>query len=77
LALTARNLFVDCGYQHLVARVNKRSGLTQTQVDAILAKQVSREAQLEGTDDIIYNNATLKELADQVIALHQRYLLTR
>lgn len=75
LQLTQRNIFVDCDYDLLLERLAKRSNLTQSQVDAILIQQVSRDQQLELADDIIENNGDTQSLVVEVNRLHQQYLL--
>lgn len=77
LALTQRNIFVDCDYPQLVQRLAVRSNLTPAQVDAILAQQVNRAEQLALADDIIENNGDTQSLTAAVKCLHQQYLLLR
>ena len=77
LALTQRNIFVDCDYPQLLQRLAVRSNLTSVQVDAILAQQVDRIEQLALADDIIENNGDTQSLIAAVKSLHQQYLLLR
>ncbi len=77
LELTKRNIFVDCEYKELVKRLKERSGLTQCEVDQILASQVVRERQIELADDIIENNGNIEELLLKVAQLHEKYMLLR
>ncbi|SAK93596.1 dephospho-CoA kinase [Caballeronia temeraria] len=72
----SRVLVVDCPVDTQIARVMRRNGFTREQVLAIIAKQASREARLAAADDIVVNDeaATLDMLAQQVDALHARYL---
>lgn len=74
LGLTKRNIFVDCAFAYLVPRLKARSNLDLAQIDAILAAQVKREEQLTQADDIIENNNDLKQLSQQVLQLHKKYL---
>ena len=68
-------LVVDCPIDTQIARVMRRNGFTREQVEAIIAKQATREARLAAADDVIVNDATTPDtLAAQVDALHQRYL---
>ncbi|MBN3823919.1 dephospho-CoA kinase [Burkholderia sp. Ac-20384] len=70
-----RVLVVDCPVETQIARVMRRNGFTREQVEAIIAKQATREARLAAADDVIVNDATTPDaLAAQVDALHQRYL---
>ena len=76
LAITQRNIFVDCEYPQLIRRIKLRSGLNQAQIDAILAQQVERKQQLKLADDIITNHGDLEALLPQVITLHNKYTKT-
>lgn len=70
-----RVLVVDCPVETQIARVMRRNGFTREQVEAIIARQATREARLAAADDVIVNDATAPAmLAAQVDALHQRYL---
>lgn len=74
-ARSNRVLVVDCPVETQIARVMRRNGFTREQVEAIIARQATREARLAAADDVIVNDATTPEaLAAQVDALHQRYL---
>ncbi|GJH26247.1 dephospho-CoA kinase [Caballeronia novacaledonica] len=75
-ARVSRVLVVDCPVETQIARVMRRNGFTREQVLAIIAKQASREARLAAADDIVINDetATHDALAQQVDALHARYL---
>ncbi|AIV62937.1 dephospho-CoA kinase [Burkholderia pseudomallei] len=70
-----RVLVVDCDVETQIARVTARNDFTRAQVEAIVARQASRDARLAAADDVIANdNASVAELAAEVAALHQRYL---
>jgi dephospho-CoA kinase len=69
-----RVLVIDCDEAQQVERVKRRSGLTEPQIRAIMATQASRAQRLEAADDVIDNDGTEAQLADQVRALHARYL---
>jgi dephospho-CoA kinase len=69
-----RVLVVDCDEELQVARAMRRGGLPEQQARAIVESQATREQRLQAADDVITNNAGLAELADQVRALHTRYL---
>ncbi|WP_306714937.1 dephospho-CoA kinase [Burkholderia dolosa] len=74
-ARTDRVLVVDCAVETQIERVMHRNGFTREQVEAIVARQATREARLAAADDVIVNDATTPDaLAAQVDALHQRYL---
>ncbi|MGB6053853.1 MAG: dephospho-CoA kinase [Burkholderiaceae bacterium] len=70
----ARILVVDCPEQQQVERVMRRSGLTEPQVRAIMAAQVSRAERLAAADDVIVNDGPVTALAPQVERLHTQYL---
>ncbi|KVU43927.1 dephospho-CoA kinase [Burkholderia ubonensis] len=70
-----RVLVVDCDVETQIARVMRRNRFTREQVEAIIARQATRDARLAAADDVIVNDATTPDaLATQVDALHQRYL---
>ena len=74
-ARSNRVLVVDCSVETQIARVMRRNGFTREQVEAIIARQATREARLAAADDVIVNDATTPDaLAAEVDALHQRYL---
>jgi len=70
----ARVLAIDCREETQVARVVARNGLTEDQVRAIMAAQVSRARRLEAADDVILNDAGVDALLPQVERLHRFYL---
>jgi len=69
-----RVLVVDCGDDLRIGRVMARSGLSKTEVVAVMAVQASRGERLAAADDVIDNSGGLGELAEYVGLLHQRYL---
>ena len=70
----ARVLVVDCPEEVQLNRVVARSGLSEREVRAIMAHQVSRAVRLAAADDVIDNAGTLDALRQQVGALHARYV---
>ncbi|MDH5210573.1 MAG: dephospho-CoA kinase [Betaproteobacteria bacterium] len=70
----ARVLVVDCPPQVQMARVQRRSGLTDEEIQRIIAAQIPRKARLAAADDVIDNSGPLAALHKQVAALHRRYL---
>ncbi|MDP1995634.1 MAG: dephospho-CoA kinase [Gallionella sp.] len=72
--LVQRVLVVDCEENTQVARVIGRSRLTEKEVRAVIAQQTPRAERLQLADDIIRNDSGLDDLAEQVAALHERYL---
>jgi len=72
--LVQRTLVVDCPEQTQVARTVRRSGLTDGEVRAIMAQQISRTERLKLADDVICNDRGIDELRAQVENLHRFYL---
>lgn len=64
---------VDCPEDLQVMRVMKRSGLSQSEVHAIMAAQISRQERLAAADDIILNQDDHIALVPQVERLHGLY----
>jgi Dephospho-CoA kinase len=50
-----------------------RNGLPRAQVEAIIARQASREARLAAADDVIDNSGTLADLLPQIDRLDLTY----
>jgi dephospho-CoA kinase len=72
--LVDRVLVIDAQETQQVERVRRRSGLSQAQVRAIMGTQVTRAERLAAADDVIRNDGSEADLAEQVAALHERYL---
>jgi dephospho-CoA kinase len=69
----SRVLVIDCPEQLQIERVMRRSSLTEAQVRAIMAAQVSREVRLAAADDTIVNDSDVNAITPQVDSLHARY----
>lgn len=69
-----RVLVVDCDECLQIARSMQRSGLTEAQVRAIMASQLSRSARRAGAHDVLMNDGSRDDLLEQVYLLHQTYL---
>ena len=69
-----RVLAIDCPEQVQVARVMARNGLTEAQVRAIMATQVTRAERLAAADDVITNDGPIGALRAQIARLHGVYL---
>lgn len=74
LSLVQRTLVVDCDESTQLSRVMARDGMTKGQAEAILFAQSPRQARLDKADDVIFNNADIVELSEQVNRKHQDYL---
>jgi dephospho-CoA kinase len=70
----SRVLVVDADDELRVARVASRSGLTRAEILSVMATQASRQLRLDSADDIIRNDGTFEDLAEQVDRLHGKYL---
>lgn len=69
-----RILVVDCDEAVQVARVMARSGLSASEVQAIIATQATRAERLAAADDLVQNNNGREALQEQVEILHRHYL---
>ena len=70
----SRVLVVDCMEETQIRRVMQRSGLTESQVRAIMAAQVPRQKRLVAADDVINNDHDALALVPQVDRLHALYV---
>lgn len=68
-----RVLVVDCAVGSQISRVMARSGLSQTQVQAIINAQASRQQRLGAADDVIINESDSDALPNVVKHLHALY----
>lgn len=69
----SRVLVVDCAEETQLRRVMGRSGLSESQVRAIMAAQASRQQRLAAADDVIDNDGDVLALIPQVDRLHALY----
>ncbi|HEX6004558.1 MAG TPA: dephospho-CoA kinase [Burkholderiales bacterium] len=72
--IVERVLVVDCEEQQQMARTRARSGLSDGEVEAIMAAQLPRAARLAAADDVLRNDADFTTLQRDCEALHRRYL---
>jgi len=72
--LADRILVVDLPEPEQLRRVRLRSGLSDAEIQRILAAQVPRAVRLARADDVIDNAGPPEALGPQVEALHRRYL---
>ena len=73
--LVNRILVIDANETLQIARASCRDGNTSEQIKAIMATQLNREMRISKADDIIHNHGDLRELDEQVNALHQKYMV--
>ena len=69
-----RSLVIDCDEKNQIRRTMKRSKLSEQEVRAIMASQISRQQRLQKADDVIVNNNHLSDLQKQVNEHHQKYI---
>jgi dephospho-CoA kinase len=70
----SRILAIDCSEATQVARVMARNKLSEAQVRAIMAAQVTRAQRLAAADDVVVNDDGLEALTPQVARLHAFYM---
>lgn len=76
--LVNRVLVVDCSEAIQIVRAMRRSHLTEAQVRAIMATQLSRAERVLRADDVLDNDGDREATKREVAALHLKYLeLTR
>ncbi|MGH8757319.1 MAG: dephospho-CoA kinase, partial [Burkholderiales bacterium] len=66
-------LVVDCDESQQIVRAMSRSRLSNAEVRAIMAAQLSRAARLKLADDVLSNDSSLEHLQQQVEILHRKY----
>jgi len=77
---TARNvdfdrvLVIDAPEALQIARVQERANYDENKIRLIMSHQHSRDQRLAKADDVIINDGALKELRENVLALHKKYL---
>ncbi len=69
-----RVVVVDCPESLQISRVMARSGLSESEVRAIMAAQASRGERLVVADDVLNNDGDLHHLEAQITGLHRKYL---
>jgi len=68
--MAQRIVTVDCDESRQISRTQARSGLTESEVRAIMDTQVGREERKRLSDIVLSNNGTTEELQAQIAALH-------
>ncbi|MCP5143809.1 MAG: dephospho-CoA kinase [Gammaproteobacteria bacterium] len=68
-----RVLVIDCSEETQIKRVIVRSGLTRSEVEAIMRAQKSRAERLAAADDVLLNEGDLRDITARVGELHQKY----
>ncbi|RKT43164.1 dephospho-CoA kinase [Thiocapsa rosea] len=72
--LVDRVLVVDVPESAQRERVRRRSGLTHSEIDRIVASQISRAERLARADDILDNSGDLPALLAQAEHIHRQYI---
>ena len=72
--LTSRNLLIDASVDLQIQRASQRDGQSLTQIENIIAAQMSREQKQALADDVVLNDAELEDLYQQLRPLHLKYL---
>lgn len=67
-------LVVDIPTDLQIARASRRDGANPEQIQAIIARQISRDDRLAYADDVVDNSGDLPALYAQLAKLHQTYL---
>lgn len=67
-----RTIAVDCPEATQISRTMQRSGLSEADVRAIMAQQISRTERLDLADETIRNDGSLEDLKTQVVGMHRR-----
>jgi len=75
LELVDRVLVVDCDEETQIRRLLARDSETIEQARRMLEAQSTREERLDIADDVISNDGSLRETRDQVLRLHESYIL--
>ncbi len=76
LPLINRILLIDCNKATQIARVKMRSQLPESEILQIIKAQTPRKKLLKCADDIIKNDKNMKDLRNNVMLIHQKYLNT-
>ena len=69
-----RTLLIDVPVEVQVQRASVRDDVTEEQIRAIIASQLSRTEKVQRTDDIITNCGSMTELEHKVKRYHESYL---
>jgi dephospho-CoA kinase len=69
-----RILLIDCDTETQIARSSKRDNQSSKDINKIISKQATRDERLSIADDIILNTSSLKDLYNNVLKIHIKYL---
>lgn len=74
-ALVNLSLVIDCLEAKQIARVMQRSQMSESQVQAIIAQQISRKERLAQADEVIMNDGNLEHLTQKISDFHKKTLI--
>lgn len=74
--LSHKTMVIDCDESAQISRTMARSNLSESQVKAIMAAQVSRATRLERADIVIENNGSPADLQQKIIDFHKNFIKT-
>ena len=69
-----RNLVIDASEDLQLQRAALRDGVSNEQINRIMAAQLTRTERNRRADDIVINHGDLNDLYQQLHAVHQQYL---
>lgn len=69
-----RILVIDVDPQEQIKRVVSRSGLSPSQIEAVMRNQASRQERLAAADDVVYNGGCVEDLEAAVKKICKKYL---
>jgi len=71
-----KTLVIDCDESLQIRRAMARSNMTEQEVRAMMAAQVSRATRLQRADEVIENNGALTDLTEKVATIHKKFIKT-
>lgn len=74
--LANKILVIDCDESLQIERAMARSNMTEKDVKAMMAAQVSRATRIARADAVIENNGTLAELTEKIAAINKKFIKT-
>jgi dephospho-CoA kinase len=74
--VTHKTLVIDCDEDIQIKRAMARSNMTEKEVKAMMAAQVSRATRLKRADEVIENNGTLTDLTEKIAEIHKKFIKT-
>jgi dephospho-CoA kinase len=60
---------IEAPEEQIVKRVEQRSGLSESDIKARIAAQMTRDERIDRADTVIENNTTLEDLRNQIVKL--------